>query len=307
MVNETPPRRGSLTGAVLLIAIGALLLASNLLPNFDAWPFLSRYWPVILIIFGVGMLFDALRSSASQGARPPGRGGGWAIILILLLLFFAFALVRAGRFSRMVHETESVDAQGAESVSVSIEMPAGELRLSGGAAKLLDADFDYTQAEGKPEISYQPSGKDGRLTLTQYSHRHFGRERNIWDLRMNNDAVRDLHIEMGAGQSNLRLGGMRLQRLSVEMGAGQLTADLTGDWKQNVDVRIEGGAGQATVRLPKGVGVRARASGALGSIDVRGLRQDAGYYVNDAYGKSPITMTVNVEGGVGEIRRIEEP
>jgi hypothetical protein len=309
MANEAPRSRGSLVGALLLITIGGLLLASNLLPEWDVWPFMSRYWPVILIIWGLGKLWDVLRAPAAPGAAPGRGGGGAALVLVLLLCFFAIAATRGrgfSRFSRIVHEAQSVEAQGAESVGVSIEMPAGELRISGGAAKLLDANFDYSAAEGKPEISYDTSGKDRQLTLRQQGSRRLGREFNHWDLRMDGDKIRSLRIEMGAGRSDLRLGGMRLNRVSVEMGAGECLADLTGDWKQDADIQIHGGAGSATIRLPKDVGVRARASGALGSIDVRGLHRDGGYYVNDSYGKSPVTINLDVEGAVGEIRLIAD-
>jgi N-terminal domain of toast_rack, DUF2154/Domain of unknown function (DUF5668) len=305
MANEVPRRRsGSLIGALLLITIGTLILASNLLPEWDVWPFMSRYWPVILIIWGLGRLWDALRAPDASGAGTARGGAGGIVAIVLLVCFIAVAATRGRGYSRAVHETQSVDAQGAESVAVSIQMPAGQLHISGGATKLMDADFDYNWAEGKPQISYNPSGKDGRLTLTQNSGARFRREHNYWDLRMNGDVVSDLHIEMGAGKSDLRLGGMRLKRVTVEMGAGECIADLTGDWKQDVDVKIAGGAGSATVRLPKGVGVRARAGGALGSIDVRGLRRENGYYLNDAYGKSPVTLNVDVQGAVGEIRLI---
>ena len=59
--------------------------------------------------------------------------------------------------------------------------------------------------------------------------------------------------------------------------------------------------GKATVRLPSDVGVRASAHGGIGAINVHGLKKDGDDYVNEAYGKSPITVTVHVAGGVGEI------
>ena len=306
MANEAPRRLGSVFGALLLITIGGLFLVSNLLPDWDVWPFMSRYWPVILILWGLGRLYDAMRAPAAPGAPHARSGGGSIIAIILLVCFFAFAATRWRGPGRYVHETQSMEAQGAESVAVSIEMPAGELNISGGATKLLDADFDYSWADGKPRISYDSSGKDRQLRLTQDGSRHLGREHNHWNLRMDGGKITSLHIDMGAGRSDLRLGGMRLNRVSVEMGAGECIADLTGDWKQNAEVHIEGGAGSATVRLPKDVGVRARASGALGSIDVRGLHRDNGYYVNDAYGKSPVTINLDVEGAVGEIRLIQD-
>jgi N-terminal domain of toast_rack, DUF2154/LiaI-LiaF-like transmembrane region len=306
MANEAPRRRGSFTGALLLIIVGLLFLYANLRPEWNPWPLISRYWPVLLIVLGLGKLWDALRAPSAPGAVQPVRRGGETVAIIILLLLLAFVLFRGHGYSRPLHETKSIDAQGAQSVRMDIEMPAGELNISGGAAKLLDADFNYTQVEGEPRISYDHSGTDGNLSITQTGNSHFGRTENDWTLRLNNDLARELRVQMGAGQGNLNLVGIHLTKLTVEIGAGEINADLTGDWKDNVDVRIEGGVGSATIRLPKSVGVHVHAEGGIGSIDVEGLRNDGGDYVNDAYGKSPVTMNVRAEGGIGQIRLTEE-
>ena len=47
-------RRTSLVAPILLIALGALLLARTLYPGLQVMDYLARYWPVILI--GWGML-----------------------------------------------------------------------------------------------------------------------------------------------------------------------------------------------------------------------------------------------------------
>src|SRR5437870_3907909 len=98
-----------------------------------------------------------------------------------------------------------------------------------------------------------------------------------------------------------------LTRLDLHMGAGQMDVDLTGDRKTDLTADIEGGVGQANIRLPKNVGVIAHASGGIGSINVRGLKHDGDSYINDAYGKSPATIHLKVEGGIGEITLTQEP
>jgi predicted membrane protein len=85
-----------------------------------------------------------------------------------------------------------------------------------------------------------------------------------------------------------------------------LDLDLTGPRKTNLEGTIEGGVGQATVRLPKDVGVRVEATGGIGSVDFRGLKRDGGYYVNDAYGKSPASIDLTIHGGIGQINLIDE-
>ena len=69
---------------------------------------------------------------------------------------------------------------------------------------------------------------------------------------------------------------------------------------------IQGGVGQVTVRLPKNVGGQIHALGGIGAVNAHGLRRDGETYVNDAYGKSPVTIRMNIHGGVGEINLDQE-
>lgn len=48
--------RGSLIGGLVLITIGGLFLADELLPSVNFWDF----WPVILIVIGGGMLLNTM-------------------------------------------------------------------------------------------------------------------------------------------------------------------------------------------------------------------------------------------------------
>jgi hypothetical protein len=93
----------------------------------------------------------------------------------------------------------------------------------------------------------------------------------------------------------------------MTMGAGQADVDLTGDRKSDLTANLEGGVGQVTIRLPRKVGVVVRASGGIGSISAHGFRHEDDEYTNEAYGKTPATIHLKVEGGIGQISLIEEP
>jgi hypothetical protein len=41
--------------------------------------------------------------------------------------------------------------------------------------------------------------------------------------------------------------------------------------------------------------------GGLGSVDAPDFKKDGDEYVNDAYGKSKVTVEVHVTGGIGEV------
>lgn len=48
--------KSNLVSAIILIAVGSLLLADNLIPNFHITRILFQWWPVALIALGVSML-----------------------------------------------------------------------------------------------------------------------------------------------------------------------------------------------------------------------------------------------------------
>jgi len=311
----TQNRRPSLVLPILLIVVGALFLYANYRPAFDPWPILRTYWPLILIFIGLGKMWDSRRQSQNPGVpRDSSVGltvGMLAFVLVLLvLLWHGRVFSRDRRFASSVHhEVRTVDRQSAQSVHASLAASAAQLTIGGGSSHLLDADFAYNDSYGDPRVEYNVANGVGQLTVSQEGDStHFvGASRNEWNLHFSNDVPLELKIEMGAGQGQLRLRDVSVTRLDLEIGAGQVEVDLTGDRKKDLDADIEGGVGQATIRLPKNVGVIAHASGGIGAISARGLRQDGDEYTNEAFGKTPTTIHLKVEGGVGEVSLIPEP
>jgi len=230
-----------------------------------------------------------------------------AMAILLAMLTVASACVIGDNVTtgELRTESQSVDLGGAKSVRVEIKMGAGHLKVAGGVKAptgLLDAEFTYNVPRWKPEVHYTRNGDSGLLTIEQpgggSSH---GNTRYDWDLHLANKVPTEMSVDMGAGKADLTLGGLALTKLDLNLGAGETNVDLTGDWKHDFSGQMHGGVGKATIRLPRDIGVRVKASGGLGSIEAHDFKRDGEYYVNDAYGKSPVTLHVEVEGGVGQI------
>ncbi len=309
------PRRVSLFVPILLIAIGGIFLYANWHPTFDPWPIFLNYWPLILIFVGLGKIYDSWQRrqhpESPAGSSMGGTVAALALVVVLVALFW-----HGGRFNRwggrsvyaMQHQSHSVDRLTAKTVRATLEMGAGELNLSGGSSHLLEADFDYRSSSGIPRVDYTVSGSTGDLRVSQDdsdSHIRTTSD-NHWTLHFANDVPLEIKIEMGAGRGNLRLRDIQISRLNLDIGAGQVDIDLTGDRKSDLTADIEGGVGEANIRLPKNVGVIVNASGGLGTINAHGLKHDGDEYTNDLYGKSPVTIHLKVEGGVGTITLMQE-
>jgi hypothetical protein len=207
-------------------------------------------------------------------------------------------------------ENRTVALDGATRAEVALRMGAGELRLRGAdQAALLEASFEFNRERLRPEVDYRVIGDKGVLQVRHGRHRgiNLGPTRNRWDLSLGTSVPLGLDVNLGAGRSELDLRGLRLQRLDVNMGVGEMALDLRGPHAADFRVKIDGGVGSGKLELPADVGVRVKVDGGLGSVNVHGLRKEGGAYVNDAYGRSPVTIDVDINAGIGSLDLTCEP
>ncbi len=206
------------------------------------------------------------------------------------------------------HDFRSIELDKSEYVRVNLKIGAGRLRVGSGTQKLARADFSYNVPSWKPYVRYESTAGHGVLTIEQPGthHTHIGHVRYEWDVRLNREIPVDLRVNCGAGDADLEVGGLSLRNVEVDMGVGKVDLDLRGRPQRSYDVRIRGGVGEATVRLPADVGIRAEAEGGLGEIKVSGLRHEGRQYVNEAYDRSKVKINLDVRGGIGAIRLIAD-
>ena len=232
-----------------------------------------------------------------------------SLLALVAILLAATRCAPGARVGELRTESQSVELGDAKSVRVEIDLGAGDLEVTGGAEKLLEADFTYNVAEVKPEVEYT----DGTLVVRQPdveglpALRGITDYRNEWGLRLYDEVPMHLSVDMGAGASDLQLAGLSLTGIDVRLGAGKSTVDLSGDWVRDLNVTINAGAGDVSVRLPKDVGVRVDIDAGASRINAPGLKQDGSVYTNAAYGVSEVTLHINMEAGIGQINlEVEE-
>ncbi|HEX2711086.1 MAG TPA: DUF5668 domain-containing protein, partial [Candidatus Acidoferrales bacterium] len=79
-------RRRSIFGGLLLILLGALLLLHNLRGYFpDLLGLFSRWWPVLLILWGLAKLYDHLMAQRTGQAAPRTISRGDVLLVILMV------------------------------------------------------------------------------------------------------------------------------------------------------------------------------------------------------------------------------
>jgi len=223
------------------------------------------------------------------------------ILIAAIGLALTFVACEENRETRT--ETRIVEAGGAEAVEVDLRMGAGELRLHGGASALMEGRFETNYEPWIPEVNYAVHERRGELTVRQRRSTglHLGHKTNDWTVGLNGGLTTGLKVRLGAGESRIDVRGMALDSLDIQMGVGELDLDLGGPRAKALRARIEGGVGSGTIRLPRDIGVRIEVNGGLGSINAHGFDKRGHTYTNEAYGRTPVSIDVKVEAGIGSI------
>jgi len=237
---------------------------------------------------------------------------------ICLLSLFAAVFISLGCIGQqgeqvgpLQTENSSIPLGDAKSVNAQIVMGVGKLNLEGGAKDLMDATFLYNLASWKPEVSYSITDGVGNLKVSQPtsgSKSVSGDVRYEWDILLNSNVPIDLRTMLGAGDGNLKLGGMSLTGLKAQSGAGNVTIDLSGVWKRDLNASVEAGIGNLVLVVPQYTGTMINISQGLGTVEIgTGLKRQGDAYINDAYGQTATTLRVDVKAGIGDIRLMQGP
>src|SRR5260370_7758557 len=81
-------KRGSVIGPLILIEIGALFLLGNLWPEIPMADIISRYWPFLLIGWGLLRLVEILLWAIMSKPIPRNgvSGGPWGLVFFLSII-----------------------------------------------------------------------------------------------------------------------------------------------------------------------------------------------------------------------------
>ena len=155
---------------------------------------------------------------------------------------------------------------------------AGDLTVQSGATQLFEGDFEFNVPALKPTVAYAVDGTTGVLKVSQGSAS--GNYDNNWHLNLEETTPIELHVNLGAGDAKLTLGGLNLQSVAIGLGAGDLVLDLRGTPASSYPVSVNAGAGDTTINLPASAGISVRTFGLIGDARATGLEKRDDRWIN---------------------------
>lgn len=79
-------RRGSIFWALTLIGVGSIFLYQNFNPSIHPWQIIAKFWPILIIFWGLSKLIDFIQASAHPETTPPPLFSGSEVVLLVLIL-----------------------------------------------------------------------------------------------------------------------------------------------------------------------------------------------------------------------------
>lgn len=294
----------------VIMTIGVLLLLGNL--GYISWSILgglAQIWPLIIVAVGINLFFNnhvLIRILTWTGLI--------AALLVVGTIFprkdwdihfnfnnFGF---RTGEEVKVVTKQFSKEDK-VNSAELNLQIPAGELEISGQDTYLMNARFPGpennlkvdTLDNGARKVFTQDGGglvlgkgADGN-TDWRYSYGLY--EGIPWNLK----------IDAGATDANLDLRDVVLKNLELNSGAGDIDLKIGKvDWKATVAADVK--ASDFKIVLPEGTGFRADIRGGIHDVSIAGedYTKEGDVYISNNYATAAQKVDINLDVAVGDIQ-----
>ena len=283
---------------LFLITVGVVLLLQTLeVLSWDIWGELWKFWPVLIIVIGVGILL---------GRRAPLLASG--IVAILLVgSVAAAAWMSAGEdgLDRISHLQEPLGETRV--LEATLKFGAGTITLGDlpeGSPNLVEAEF---RSSGRPEEaahSLTRSGEKAELVLERTASAFFGGSvTQEWDVLLSPDVTINLVVQSGASDITLDLEDLQVTDLRVGTGASNTRVVLPGA-TEFTSAKIAVGAADLTVEVPQGVAARIDTDTGLASVNINETRfpKANGYNQSPDYDTAEHRVALEIDGGLASIK-----
>ena len=242
--------------AVALIVLGGAALMTNMGIAHVNWLEAARYWPVLLILFGLDMMI---------GRRTLLGSSVMAVVTVAALLGVFWLAGRApaeatppsfNLFGGAQPATGTIEKQLGGAKKLKVEVHLTDMALNLGA---LDAGNDGLAAQGtwqtrpglEPETTYTVDGDTGLLTIRQPDS--VGLQPFVFESRMKlslppNIPI-DLTVQSSLGSVTLDLSSLQATALDASADSGSLTVTLP-DAGEMQTVKVHGNLGSVTLKAP---------------------------------------------------------
>ena len=295
-------KTGRVFWGAFFVFTGALLL----LVRFDVIDLrlahLWRYWPVVLVLWGIALLV----------------GKRQVKLVIIALMGLALGVLVVSAFTPPWFPDEPREITGLQTqdfvqpwsgkaarASFRFSSGAGTFTLRDTTADLFSAKTQSNVGAYAMDFATREGEEDVDLSLESRHHRFmFGNVTNWAELKLNPIPRWNIKFGVGAARVDVDLSMFDVGRLDIEAGAADVRVKL-GDLSENTSVLIHCGVSSVTIEVPETAGCDISVNAPLSSKSFREFQKvGSGSYRTDNFDEAAHKIYVTLEAGVSSLRAV---
>lgn len=311
MTYTPPPRRSSLVWPILFIGTGVYFLLVNLgYISPITWEIVIRFWPVLLIIVGLDILF---------GRRSLMGGLASSLLALLLVGGLLWLLLQSPDQIKKIEWLNNLNpALKMQKIDVPLEeVKTADVDLSlGSGTQIINAlpATSISLMEGKVtyygELNYSLGGSGEYRSIYLNSRLSAGNFLALtlqpmdWRISLHPKVLYSINIDTGSGRNKFDLSGLQIKKLRLDSGSGKVDLILpAGDYDANLNL----GSGQLEIYVPANAAAQVRLDRGSGQFRfsgfklVKGEERDDSIWETDSYSTSSQRINIEIDQGSGNI------
>lgn len=293
-----------------LVFVGSILLLDNFGVIDFYWRSLWHFWPLILILVGLNMVFAYAKNTAA------GKAGIILLTCVILAFIGYMGINREQSVDIFMGDTEYEEPIGVGEVSNFSEayragIERAELNIKGGATQyqLNETSEQLFEAEVKRSFGQYSLEKISRDSVEVLNFRMNSKNKDLQldeldankvDLRLNPNPIWDINIELGAGETDFDLSAFKVARLRIKGGAAAFDVKL-GMPVNQTEVEVKAGMAEVKLSVPEDAGCQIVVAGGLTGKDFEGFTKQAdGSYTTANFNSSAKKIIIQMKGGLSD-------
>lgn len=264
MSNNYEKNKGFSITAVFLILLGVIFLLNNFgVLSWNLWQNVWKFWPVLLILFGVEIVLGRASSPKSFG-------------LLLVLIFLVPIVLVLNPLTGNPLARKSIQFQeplgNLTKAEFNFRLPSANLNFKAADANstdLLKAKINYSQILPKPKLTENRHFGEVSYTIDQENLKNLPFSNNIGnsgEVKLSWAIPLDLAVKSSTGVYKLDLKGLRVVNLDIQTTAGGITILFAKDFSTKVFLKTE--ASVVSLNIPKEVGSKLTLNSKIKTLNI---------------------------------------
>ncbi len=281
---------------LLFLGIVFLLQTLNILP-WGLWGTLWRFWPVLVIVIGLGILLRYYNA--------------WLVSLLVLAILGACLGVAIWQYSPslssgIVTKSYSEPLDSLEHAQIEIDFSAGSITISSlplGSPSLVEIDSEVRNSRKTINVDFHQQDGEGKLYLSTVNQRFWNEVGNRWEVRFTKSIPLAINIKSAASDMKLDLSKLKVTELRLDVDAGNYIV-TTPSSPGTSDIKIKANAANIEVTIPDGVAAKIRLDTNLSALDVNKSRfpQQDDYYMSQDFVSAENRVELEIDCDVGRVQ-----